>query len=298
MNLLENLWNRSLKNVSQEATWTQEVEFLYKSGISLEETLQFLFHKKPTLKDFEQWFTENKKENITKNDLFDEVFSENEINFWNENGYIVLKNAISNEDCIATQDAIWEFLEMNPGDPTTWYKNHQEQKGLMVNFSNHAALNKNRMSLKIQRAYEQLYNSKKIYKTIDKISFNPPISENYSFLGSDLHWDVSLKLPIPFRLQGLIYLSDCNENDGCFKCVPGFHNQIADWMNTLLPNDNPREIALKTLKPIPIIGQAGDMIIWNQALPHCASPNKGITPRMVQYLTYFPEDYVEQEQWI
>ncbi len=86
----------------------------------------------------------------------------------------------------------------------------------MVNFSNHPMLQENRMTHKIKKAFEQLYQTDKIYKTIDKVSFNPPISANYSFMGSGLHWDVSLKLPIPFRLQGLIYLSDCGANDGAF----------------------------------------------------------------------------------
>lgn len=297
-NLLENLWNRTLKQTSETTTWTQEVAFLYKNGISMEETLQFLFHNKPSLVDFEKWIEKHKKEIFDQNEAIENVFSEEELNFWNENGFIVLKNAIPKEDCIQTQNAIWEFLNMNVDETESWYIQHPEQRGLMVNFSNHPTLNKNRDSIKIQKAFEQLYNSKKIYKTIDKVSFNPPITSNYSFLGSPLHWDVSLKLPIPFRLQGLIYLSDCNENEGCFQCVPGFHNKIENWMNGLSSKDNPREVALKTLQPISITGKAGDLVIWNQALPHCASPNKGILPRMVQYLTYFPEDYKEQEVWI
>jgi len=169
---------------------------------------------------------------------------------------------------------------------------------MMVHFSDHPTLNANRNSPRIKKAYEQLYQSNAIYKTIDKVSFNPPIAKNYSFKGSDLHWDVSLHLPIPYRLQGLIYLSDCAENEGAFHCVPGFHNEIEQWMKNLPENVNPREYALQTLKPIPIVGEAGDLVIWHQALPHCATANYGTTPRMVQYMTYFPNEYTESEIWI
>src|ERR1700722_17616810 len=32
---------------------------------------------------------------------------------------------------------------------------------------------------------------------------------------------------------------------------------------------------------------AGDLVIWHQALPHSASPNRGTRPRMVQYVNMF-----------
>lgn len=168
----------------------------------------------------------------------------------------------------------------------------------MVNFYNHPTLEKNRASIKIQKAYEQLYQTNKIYKMIDKVSFNPPVTKQYNFLGGNLHWDVSLKPPIPFRLQGLLYLSDCNENEGTFNCVPSFHHQITNWMAVLPLNENPRELTLKTLIPKPVIGKAGDFNIWHQALPHCATPNYRKSPRFVQYLTYFLEKYIESAEWI
>ena len=117
-------------------------------------------------------------------------------------------------------------------------------------------------------------------------------------MGSKLHWDVSLALPIPFKLQGLLYLNDVTADGGPFQCVPGFHHQIGDWISSLPENINIRDYASQHLKPISITGSAGDFIIWHQALPHCASPNHSKTPRMVQYLTYLPENLQEQKIWI
>ncbi len=300
---IESFWNRILnpnaKIVSDEnSSWTKEIEFLYKNGISMEESVRYLHYEKPSLSIFNDWVSLHKNEIKKADDIIDEVLTKEDLDFWDKNGYVVIKNAISRSDCEATQNAIWTFLRANSEDPTSWYKNHEEKRGLMLNFSNHPTLNKNRESVKIQKAYVQLYKTNKIYKTIDKVSFNPPISENYSFLGSNLHWDVSLKLPIPYKLQGLLYLSDCNDNEGAFHCVPGFHDNISSWMSNLQANENPREIAPKLLQSKAITGQAGDFIIWHQALPHCATPNKGKLPRMVQYLTYFPEEETIPTEWI
>ena len=168
----------------------------------------------------------------------------------------------------------------------------------MLSFFDHVTLNKNRDSARIKKAYEQLYNTNSIFKTIDKVSFNPPETNSFHFKGSSLHWDISLKMPAPFGLQGLLYLTDCGADDGAFHCVPGFHKKIESWLKELSPEENPRNKALETLQPTPIIGNAGDFIIWQNTLPHCASPNHGEMPRMVQYLTYLPDDYSTPNEWI
>lgn len=297
--ILASLRNRILEGEpTATASWSEELEQLYKNGIGLDEALQYLYFERPSIIEFQTWIKQKASNLITTTENHNDVLTHDDLEFFETNGYFVLKNAIPKEDCLVTQKIIWEFLEMKPDDASSWYNNHPEQKGLMVNLFEHPVLEKNRASLRIKKAYEQLCQTTKIYKTIDKVSFNPPITANYSFKGSPLHWDVSLKLPIPFRLQGLIYLSDCGPNDGAFHCVPGFHKEIKEWISKVPPNKDPRQYALETLKPVPIIGEAGDMVIWHQALPHCATPNYGTSPRMVQYLTYFGEEYKEHDEWI
>lgn len=303
-NILENLWKRTLNPASicdgdNIPTWDNEIKTLYRLGISMEDTLQFLYFEQPDFESFKIWINDKQKIKANDEDHFtDEVLSEKDLQFWKENGYVIVKNAISKKDCEDTQQAIWDFLKMDPNKKETWYNRHEDQKGLMLNFSDHETLNKNRFSPRIKKAYQQLYNSTKIYKTIDKVSFNPPETEEFTFLGSPLHWDISLKQPITFGFQGLLYLTDCGIDDGAFHCVAGFHNKIKDWLDDLEPNVNPRDKAIETLQPIAILANAGDFIIWDNRLPHCATPNKGVSPRMVQYLTYFPDDYTTLDEWL
>lgn len=298
--ILENLWKRTINNSNAitDTQWDQEIKTLYLLGISMEDAIQFLYFEKPDFETFKTWINNQKKDENNTADSIENVLSEQDLEFWNKNGYVIIKNAVSKKDCEDTVEAIWNYLKMDPDKSETWYNRHEDQKGLMLNFSDHKTLNKNRFSPRIKKAYEQLYNSAKIYKTIDKVSFNPPETKDFTFLGSPLHWDISLKQPITFGFQGLLYLTDCGSNDGAFHCVPGFHNKIDDWLDNLGTNENPRNKAIETLKPEPITGNAGDFIIWNNTLPHCASANRGKSPRMVQYLTYLPDGYDTSGEWI
>ena len=106
-----------------------------------------------------------------------------------------------------------------------------------------------------------------------------------------------MELPIPYRLQGLLYLSDCAADEGAFHCVPGFQRHIDGWLRALPAGADPREEAKRQLKAQAVPGKAGDFVIWHQALPHCATPNRGSKPRLVQYLTYLPEVETEIRPW-
>ena len=278
-------------------TWEADLRHVYDLGLGMQEVLMYLYSSKPALADFILWANRHRQVHLANGTVVADVLTERDIDYWNEHGYIVLKDVVSEHECIAARQAIWEFLGADPSDPDSWYKPHPAKNGLMVVFTQHEALKAIRDSARIRRAYEQLYGTTAIYKVIDKVSFNPPECDHYRFAGSPLHWDTSLELPIPDRFQGLLYLNDVAEEGGAFQCVPGFHRHISQWMESLPAGVDARQYALETLRPVAISGNAGDFIIWHQALPHCASPNHGKQPRIVQYLTYIPEHYEDHRGW-
>lgn len=277
--------------------WFKGLQVLYGYGLGMEEAT-WRAHEVKGAADFIDWVLANGYVDEVIDPEMENVLSEEELKFWQTNGYVVVKNAATSEQVKAATQAIWEYTDASAEDPESWYKPHAAKRGLMLVFTQHPALRALRNSPRVRKAYEQLYGTPNIFKTIDKVSVNPPETDTYRFMGSAVHWDVSLAQPIPEKYQGLMYLTDVGPNDGAFQCVPGFHHAVGDWLKTIPVGVNPRDYAQETLKVIPVVAQAGDFIIWHQALPHCASPNKGQTPRLVLYLTYIPNNHQDHKEWI
>jgi hypothetical protein len=306
--VLKTLWQRHCNPAYQAGArasmeWEQQIQALYANQIAHPAALRFLLQKRPTLEEFQDWVASTSAQYVvaehepeTEDDNY--RLSTEQIAFWQENGYLILPKVIDAAACAVSCDAIWQYTGATLQDPSSWYQPQCIQHGLMLPLYNHPQLNSNRALKRIRAAYAQLYGSEAIYKTIDHVSFNPPETPHFSFRGSTLHWDVSIAQPIPERYQGLLYLTDCTDSDGAFHCVPGFHHKIADWLRQFKPEDNIRHIAAETLTTRAVPGNAGDFIIWHQALPHCATPNHGQTPRMEQYLTYIPTNHVEHSVWM
>ena len=217
------------------------------------------------------------------------VLSESQLNFWQSEGYLVIPQVLTAEQCAATRDFIWQQLGANEQDPTTWYQPHEFMQKIMLQLFRHPQLDANRQVPKIRQVFERLWQRTDLVMTTDRVSFNPPETPTWHFPGPDMHWDMPLQLPVKFATQGLIYLTDTGEEQGAFCCVPGFHLKIEEW---LLEQNKP-DIELQQQdwhrwQVKPIAAKAGDLIIWHHALPHGASPNRGTLPRMVQYINFYP----------
>jgi len=296
---LYQFWERIKTNkpVSQ-GEWNEQVYYLSQSGIGTEEALKFIYTKQPSYEAFLDWQEQTYQSGRSATHMLEgDMLTKDDLAFWEQNGYLVIPNAVSDEECAAARAAIWQYLDANAETPESWYQQNAGKNGMMLSLFQHPALDSNRHSPKIRKVYEELYNGTDIYLLVDKVSFNPPETLTSTFIGSALHWDVSLHLPIPFVLQGLLYLNDVTAEDGAFHCVPGFHKQIDSWIAGLPENTDPRGAAVQELNPIPVPGNAGDLVIWHQALPHCATPNKGKVPRMVQYIAYKPVKVEEAALW-
>lgn len=297
---LLSLWDKATGNIqnSGSASWHEQQIAVASLGVGMEEALNYLYENKPGLETFMKWIETAGVLPESNRPYNEQVLSQADLATWDENGYIVIKDAVRVSDCEAARAAIWQYLDADPGNPETWYRGDAEKRGMMLRLFQHEALTCIRYSPKIKKAYEELYRSSDLFLVIDKVSFNPPETDKYRFTGSSLHWDVSLKTPIPLELQGFVYLTDTGTGDGAFHCVPGFHKSVDSWLASLPAGANPREVALSTLAPVAVPGKVGDLVIWHQALPHCATPNKGSSPRMVQYVAYKPLKSEAASEWI
>ena len=292
--------------------WVLDKMVIHGLGLALEETLQYLSQNAPTYSEFEQWVL-RKNEGSLDGERIDRinaaiggtshsntlqraiqeiesaepVLSAEDMSFWEENGYVIVHDAVSKENCKAAEQSIWEFMNTDSSDPDTWYK-MPGGHGIMLQFFHHPALAANRRSQRIHKAFAQIWDTADLWVTVDRVSFNPPERDDWRFPGPHLHWDTRLDPPIPFGVSGLLYLTDTVEEQGAFRCVPEFHRRISDWLKSLPSDADPRKQNLEGLGAIPIAGKSGDLIIWHKALPHGSGPNHATRPRIVQYISMYP----------
>jgi len=289
-------------------------------GLGLNETLRYLFSQQPSFDVFLAWILDchggamDPARIAEVNDAvaqargqagkplralpadFTQVLDDAALCCWAERGYVVVRNAVSPEACRAAEGAIWEFLGAHPHKPDSWY-GKAGVEGITALLTRHPAFDATRRSPRIRAAFAQLWGTDALQVTVDRGGFNPPERLGWQFPASDIHWDTSLALPMPFQLQGLLYLSDTPAEGGAFRCVPGFHRRLESWLAGLPPGMDPRAWDFSAEAEF-IAGNAGDFIIWHAALPHGASPNRGTRPRLVQYINFIPPTVVDCRPWV
>ena len=278
-------------------------------GLGLGQTMQYLLHQAPTFSEFEEWvvatagrpdrrrvdrFNADVHQGPHPADTFrwldeidrsEPVLTADDLTNWDEHGVVVLKQAVTHENRVEAAEAIWNHLGADPNEPESWYR--RADHGIMVELIQHAALEVNRRSERIHKAFAQLWGTVDLWPSADRCGFHPPQRDGTPFPGPDLHWDMDLRQPMTFGTQGILYLTDTPPELGALTLVPGFHKCLSDWLRGLDGRD-PQNEDLHARGSVPVGGSAGDMIIWHQALPHGSRPNLGTRPRMVQYINMYP----------
>lgn len=315
---LKRLWSKLRTGRSNEmpAERQQDANLANVLDIGLLPLYQYVFTEQPDFETFERWVADHHGGTVpddlvhrcnrlmsgasvaNEGPVHDDVLTAADLDHWNEHGYVIVRGAVSPEDCAATRALIWDFLGMQEDDPSTWHASHDRRQGIMVTLYRHPLLRSNRYNPIIRRAYEQLWGTRNLIVSADKVGFNPPETGSQRYKGAGIHWDVSLARPIPFGTQGILYLTDTAENGGALRVVPGFHRHIHDWLDALPQEASPRQQPLDAFRLQHIAANAGDFIIWHHALPHDGSPNTAATPRLVQYYNWFDPYAPVRQDWL
>lgn len=312
---LKGFWSRKIANANDGANWVADNTLLCGLRIGLRETYTYLLQSRPSFEEFAQWILERNGGKIGADRIArlnwalseagiagepadsaaEPVLNADDLALWNKNGYIVVHDAVSPGNCQAAVDAICGFLDVDPERPETWYGGPQGHS-IWIPLLHHPALWANRDAPRVRRAFAQLWGREDIWMNVDQAGFNPPERPGWSFPGPHLHWDVSLAQPVPFGVQGILYLADTAPDQGAFTCVPGFHRRIEEFLSGLPQGIDPRKVDLSP-EAAPIAGRAGDLVIWHHALPHASSPNRSVRPRFVQYMIGRPSSWQCRTEW-
>lgn len=295
----------------------QEQLLLDALGLGLEQTLQFLRIDAPDFAEFLVWIEQvaglpdpaavrryhaviegappppETASYLATIDALPPVLDARAIAHWEQHGYVILRNAITAGEADAAAALLWNEVGAQPDVPESWYA--ARLQGLMVQRFQGPALEAARRSLRVHKAFAQLWSTSDLWMRIDRMSFNAPQRASHAFHAPRLHWDVGLIQPIPFATQGILYLTDTTQDQGALELVPGFHRRIDAWLDGLGDAD-PRQIDLSA-EAVRVAAGAGDLIIWRQDLPHGASPNRADRPRLAQYVNMYSPAMKVQPGW-
>ena len=217
------------------------------------------------------------------------VLSPNDLAFFKANGYVVVRQAVPINQCQAVIDTMFAFLEMNPNEPDDWYRLPLTPGG-MLELYQHQTLWNNRQTPKIHAAFADIFANEKLWVSFDRVNFKPPRRADhpeYDHKGF-IHWDADTSKPVPFGVQGVLYLTDTTEAMGGFQCIPELYRDFDEWVKTQPVSRNPRAPDYTGYPVTPIPGKAGDLVIWNRMLPHGNGHNVSDAPRFAQFITMYP----------
>ncbi len=227
------------------------------------------------------------------------VLSDVDWEFWIENGYVIVKNAVSKEQANATAYFLWEFEEKNPKDKSSWYsapKAEMKMKELagtgMVEVYNNQHLWNNRQMQRVYDAFTDIWGTEKLWVTIDRANLNFPIRPGFEYKGF-IHWDYDPETK-PQNVQGVLALADqTDENMGGFQCIPELYRTYNTWKlsqpedrNRFQPDTSAFEGKFHKVKL-----EAGDLLIFNSLTPHGIRPNNSDDKiRIAQYISMMPAE--------
>ncbi|HXG63857.1 MAG TPA: phytanoyl-CoA dioxygenase family protein [Blastocatellia bacterium] len=234
------------------------------------------------------------------------VLSAADWQFWEQNGYVVIPNAVPQQNLDAVIELLWEFQEMDKEDPDTWYHNPAREMQMvelknsgMVEVYNHQALWNNRQHPRVYDAFVDIWGTEKLWVTIDRANLNVPSRPGHEFEGF-IHWDIDTSLdPLPMNVQGVLALNDATEDMGGFQCIPELYRDFSTWVKSQPPDRDPFKPDISGLRVVKVETKAGDLLIWDSRLAHGIRKNQSEKPRLAQYISMFParEDDEELRQW-
>lgn len=232
---------------------------------------------------------------------------------WVADGYLVVPNAVPAEACAAAARTIREFVGADDAEPSTWYANvhdiyadtlpggakpHHGPCG-MVQLCHHRTLWALRQEPRVHGIFADLYGTRRLLVTCDRAHFKPPQSSRHPAWSDPgevhwgLHWDVDTlphAWPVPFVIQGVVYLERTTAELGALRVVPGFHRRFAAWEAAQPAGRDSERPDIPMSEAVAVEAEAGSLVLWHSLLPHGPGPNTGAAPRVSAYVAMHPVD--------
>jgi hypothetical protein len=207
-------------------------------------------------------------------------------------GFEVIRRAVPVALGKRVVDALASRLGIDVDDPATWDRVSREVDQVPL-WGDQSQWDIRQLPHLHQR-WAEIWGTERLWVCRNSIRFTRPWGPGVPD-GQAIHWDVD-PLDVTQRwISGVLALTATPP--GGFRCVPSLFRDRAAWQHTRatpgpgpdgdwLPDVSGREI-------VEVHCEVGDLIVFDNRLPHGTLRNTGTTPRIAFYLQYFPTGTVD-----
>ena len=175
------------------------------------------------------------------------VLSEDDWQHWITKGYVIVKNAVPQENLDRLVKLLWEFDDKDPDDQASWYAPQRAghvraelNNSGMVEIYNHQYLWDNRQVSRVYDAFVDIWDREDLWVAIDRANLNVPKEDKSGSPDGFIHWDVNTAArPLPIGVQGVLSLLPQDLETGGFQCVPYLFEHFDEWVKTQPEDRNP-----------------------------------------------------------
>ena len=238
-----------------------------------------------------------------------------------ENGYIVVPNILSTEECNDTINKIWTWLSnletgIDRNNPNTWTAKYWPP-------SRHGIIHKIPVGMEefawnvrshpnVIDVFQKIWNTDDLLSSFDSIGISKPpelLGQRKIVDKSWYHIDQSSDMTKSYCIQSFVNLLETTEKDSCFCCIPQSNNYFQEFIteNNLTHKENWYQLnqkdldwfAAKGLHPVKVTAPTGSMVLWDSRTIHCNSmpvvPRNNPTFRYTVYVCMTPRSWATEE---
>ena len=229
--------------------------------------------------------------------------SDESIDYLDEHGFVIIKEALTKQEAKKTLDLLWDYLEglgtgIDRSNPETWNDDrwptcahggiipsygigHSESQWFLRSVPN------------VKKAFAKIWNTEELLTSFDGVSLWRPWNVNADWKTENgrswLHIDQHpITRPGKQCIQGLVNLLPTSKEIGGNVIIPGSHKffeslpeEYPERLSKLpldidhfrFPNDDPK---LSSKRPVMCHMEPGDMLLWDSRTIHCSNSGNSI----------------------
>jgi Phytanoyl-CoA dioxygenase (PhyH) len=203
-------------------------------------------------------------------------------------GYTVFRETVPPGHCKAVLDAIGDDLGIWADDPDSWDRVSNEIDQLPL--WGHQSQWDIRQLPALHTIWATIWGTSRLWVDRNSCRFTPPWRPGRAD-ALPLHWDLDPRDRNHQWYQGVVALTDADAGSGGFRCAPSVMHNRDRWPSTWATTKHgteywPHPVADEEIVEVPL--DAGDLLIFDNHLPHGTVRNTSDSPRVVFYMQMFP----------